>query len=91
MNKSRRLRRAEHLARMEGDRSALKSPTGKPTGNRPLGRSRHRWENKIITDLIEIGVNARNWIQLRTGITGEPSYMRHRTCRFHMLINASDI
>jgi len=34
--KSRRLRWAGHLARMEGRRSAFKILTGKPTGKRPL-------------------------------------------------------
>ena len=41
---------------------AFKNFTGKPTGNRPLGRSRCRWENDIRMDLKEIGVNKRNWI-----------------------------
>ena len=36
--KSRRLRWAGHVARMEEDRSAFKILTGKPTGKRPLGR-----------------------------------------------------
>ena len=36
--KSRRLRCAEHVARIEEGRSAFKILTGKPTGNRPLGR-----------------------------------------------------
>ena len=40
--KSRRLRLAGHVARMEEDRSAFKILTGKPTGMRPLGRSRRR-------------------------------------------------
>ena len=39
--KSRRLRWAEHVAIMEG-RSAFKILTGKPTGKRPLGRSRRK-------------------------------------------------
>ena len=34
----RRLRWAEHLARMEAGRSAFKNLTGTPTGNRSLGR-----------------------------------------------------
>ena len=38
--KSRRLRWAGHLARMEEGRSAFKILTGKPTGKRPLGRPR---------------------------------------------------
>ena len=32
----------------------------KPTGKRPLGRSRYRWEVNIRMDLKEIGVNMRN-------------------------------
>ena len=36
--KSRRLRWAGHVARMEEGRSAFKILTGKPTGKRPLGR-----------------------------------------------------
>ena len=40
--KSRRLRWAGHLARMEEGRSAFKILTGKPTGKRPLGRPRRR-------------------------------------------------
>ena len=35
--KSRRLRWAGHVVRMEEGRSALKILTGKPTGKRPLG------------------------------------------------------
>ena len=54
--KSRRLRWAGHVARMEESRSASKILTGKPTGKRPLGRPRRRW------DLEEIGVNADNWV-----------------------------
>ena len=45
--KSRRLRWAEHVARMEESRSDFKIVTGKPTGNRPLGRPRRRWEGNI--------------------------------------------
>jgi hypothetical protein len=40
--KSRRLRSAEHLARMEEGRSAFKILTGEPSGKRPLGRPRRR-------------------------------------------------
>ena len=41
--KSRKLRLAGHVARMEEGRSAFKILTGKPTGKRPLGRPRRRW------------------------------------------------
>ena len=36
--------------------------TGKPTGKRPLGRPRRRWENNIRIDLEGIGNNAGNWV-----------------------------
>ena len=32
---------------MEEGRSAFKILTGKPTGKRPLGKSRRRWEDNI--------------------------------------------
>ena len=47
---------------MEKDRSAFKNLTGKPTGKRPLGRPRRRWEDNIRMDLEEIGINAGNWV-----------------------------
>ena len=61
MIQSRRLRWAGHVARMEEGRSAFKILTGKPTGKRPLGRLRHRWEDNIRMDLVEIGINVGNW------------------------------
>ena len=62
MIKSRRLRWAGQLARMEEGRSALKILTGNLTGKRPLGRPRRRWEDNIRMDLEEIGINAGNWV-----------------------------
>ena len=56
--KSRRLRWAGHVARMEEGRSAFKLLTGK----RPLGRPRRRWQDNIRMDLEEIGINAGNWL-----------------------------
>jgi hypothetical protein len=50
--KSRRLRWAGHVARMEEGRSALKILSF--TGKRPLGRPRRRWEDNIIMDHQEI-------------------------------------
>ena len=49
------LRWAGHVARMEEARSAFKILTIKPTGKRPLGRPRRRWEDNIRMDLEEIG------------------------------------
>ena len=40
--KSRRLRGAGHVARMEVSRSAVKILTGKHTGRRPLGKPRQK-------------------------------------------------
>jgi hypothetical protein len=37
---------------------------GKPEGKRRLGRSRHRWIDKIKMDLLEIGLNVVDWIGL---------------------------
>jgi len=37
---------------------------GKPQGKRPSGRSRHRWEDNINTDLKEIGWEDMDWIDL---------------------------
>jgi hypothetical protein len=38
----------------------IKVLTGKPTGKRPFGRPRCRWENNIRMDLEEMGVNVGN-------------------------------
>jgi hypothetical protein len=37
---------------------------GKPEGNRPLGRSRRRWQDNINMDLREIGWGGLDWIDL---------------------------
>ena len=60
--KSRGLRWAGHVARMEEGRSSFKILTGKPTGKRSLGRPRRRWEDSIRKDLEEIGNNVRKWV-----------------------------
>ena len=61
-NKSRRLRWAGHVARMEKDRSDFKILTDTPTGNRPLGKPTRRWEDNIRIDRKEIGISTRNWV-----------------------------
>ena len=45
--KSRTLRWAGHLVRMEESRSAFKILTDKPTVKRPIGRPRCSWEGSI--------------------------------------------
>ena len=47
-------------SRMEEGRTAFKILKGKPTGKRPLGRSRHRWEDTIKIDFKQIGINIGN-------------------------------
>ena len=59
MGKSRRLKCAGHVARMEGRRSALKILTGKPKGSRYLGRPIHSWEDHIRTILKEINAGTK--------------------------------
>ena len=51
VNKCRSLRWAGHVIRMEKGRSAFKILTGKPSGKRPIGRPRRRWEDNIRMDL----------------------------------------
>ena len=36
--------------------------TRTPTGKRPLGRPRRRWDDNIRMDLEKIGINAGNWV-----------------------------
>ena len=47
---------------MEEGRSVFKVLTGNPTGKKPLGRPRCRWEDNIRMDLEVIGINAENWV-----------------------------
>jgi transposase len=37
---------------------------GRPECKRPLGRPRRRWEDNIMMDLREVGIDGANWIQL---------------------------
>jgi hypothetical protein len=62
--KSRRMRWAEHVARMGEGRGVYRVLVGRPEGKIPLGRPRRKWEDKIETDLREIRINGANWIQL---------------------------
>ena len=54
--KSRRLRWKGHVGRMVEGRSAFKILASKPTGKRPLGSPRDRWEDNIIMDLKEVSI-----------------------------------
>ena len=69
--KSRRMRWAEHVARMEEGRGVHKVLVGKPEGKRPLGRPRRRWEDNIKMDLRKWeGVVGTGWSWLRIGTGG---------------------
>jgi hypothetical protein len=64
--KSRRMRWAEHVARMGEDRGVHRVLVGKPERKRPLGRPRRRWEDNIKVDLHEIGEGGvrGDWMEL---------------------------
>ena len=64
VNKSRRMRGAGHVARMEESRDVYNILVGKSEGKRPLGRPRRRWENNIKMDLQELGCGGNGWIEL---------------------------
>jgi hypothetical protein len=62
--KSRRMRWAEHVARMEKGRGVYRVLVARYEGKRLLGRPRRRWKDNIKLDLIEIGIYGTNWFQL---------------------------
>jgi hypothetical protein len=62
--KARRMRWAEHVARMGEVRGAYNILVGRPEGRRPLGRLIRRWEDNIIMDLRETGFGDVDWIHL---------------------------
>ena len=68
--KSRRMRWAGHVARMEEGRGVHRVLVGKPEGKRPLGRPRRRWEDNIKMDLREVGRVETGWSWLRIGTDG---------------------
>jgi len=61
--KSRRMRRAGHVARMGEERGVYRVLVGKPEGRRPLGRPRRRWGDMRM-DLQEVGCGYMDWIGL---------------------------
>jgi hypothetical protein len=62
--KSRRMGWTRHVTSMGEGRGIYRVLVGRPEGKRPLGRSRRRWEDNIKMDLMEIGIDGKNWIQL---------------------------
>jgi hypothetical protein len=62
--KSRRMRWAEHVARIRKKGNAYRILVRNPDGKRPLGRPRRRWEDNIRMDIREIGWGDVEWINL---------------------------
>jgi hypothetical protein len=62
--KSRRMRRAGHVARMGEKSNAYRLLVGKSEGKRPLGRPRRRWVDNIRMELGEVGWGDVDWIGL---------------------------
>jgi len=62
--KSRRMRRARHVASMGEERGVYRVLVGKREGKRPLGRPRRRWVDNIRMDLQEVGCGYMDWIGL---------------------------
>ena len=60
--KSRRLRWAGHVVRMEEVRSFFQNLATKLTGKRSLGISRRKWVDNIRMDLKEININTGNCV-----------------------------
>jgi len=60
--KWRRMRWADHVARMGEERGVYRVFVGKPEGKRPLGRPRRMWVDNIKMDLQEVGCGHVDWI-----------------------------
>ena len=62
--KSRRMKRAGHVARMGEGRGVHRVLVGKPEEKRPLGRPRRRWVDNIKMDLRKVGGGCGDWMEL---------------------------
>jgi hypothetical protein len=62
--KSRRIRWADHVARIEEERGVYWILVGKPEGKIPLWRPRRRWGDSIKMDLQEVVWGDMDWIGL---------------------------
>jgi len=65
--KLRRMRWAEHVARMGEESGVYSVLLGKLEGKRPLGRPRRRWVDNIRMDFQEVGCVFMDWIGLAQG------------------------
>jgi len=68
--KSRRMRWAGHVARMDEEREVYRVLVGKPEGRRPPGRPRRRWVDNIRMDLQEVECGYLDCIGLAQGRDG---------------------
>jgi hypothetical protein len=75
--KSRRMKRAGHVARMGEERGVYRVLVGKPEGKRPVERPGRRWEDNIKMDRQEVGCGGMDWIELA-----------HDINRWRTLVNA---
>jgi hypothetical protein len=68
---SRRMGLAGNVARIGEGRGVYRVLVGKPVGNRPLGRPRHKWEDNIKADLQVVGFwgvwTGLSWLRIETG------------------------
>jgi hypothetical protein len=62
--KSRRIRWAGHVERMGEGRAVYRFLVGKPERRRALGRPRHRREDNVRMDLLEVGCGCVDWMEL---------------------------
>ena len=62
--KSRRMRWAGHVARLDDERGVYRVLLGNRRERDPLGRPRHRWVDNIRMDLQEVGCWYMDWIGL---------------------------
>jgi hypothetical protein len=70
MIKSRRIKLAGHVARIEEGRGVYRILVGKPERKSPLGRPRCRWEDNIKMDFqqVSVGVWTRlGFLRIETG------------------------
>jgi hypothetical protein len=62
--KARKMRWAEHVARIGEKRNAYRLFVGKPEGRRSLGRPRRKWLDNMRMDFVQVGWCDVDWIGL---------------------------